>query len=386
MTIYDPIESWIATVQSTHSPSPNTASRYRRQMHGFCDFIGKKAQQILEDYDRLPERQFRRIYARYLRAWINEKASEGCTSGSVSSNATTVRSFFKYNDLPLGFVPKPQVRVVYHNRDLTKVELSAILHASKLRDKAFFYIMAQGGLRPDTITKLKYKDIEEELEAGTVPMLIKVPQGIAKGQYGSYFTFIGEEAVKYLRLYLEARPNIQPDDYLFLHFKLNKQTTPKGFSKVFAKIIKKLEKSKVLKVERLKFGKPADLRLYNLRKFFRKYAGQAGVEYANFWMGHKTNYRAPHIPSSDAHYFDTQDIEFHRQIYEEKAMPYLKIEGATPYEKESNFKQLHQKIEELEKKNLELKQRLNGFTLSNDQVQELLHRIETLEKKAQKQT
>ena len=131
-------------------------------------------------------------------------------------------------------------------------------------------------------------------------------------------------------------------------------------------------------------GKPRSVRLYNLRKFFRKYAGQAGVEYVNFWMGHKTNYEAPHIPSSDVHYFSREDVESQRQLYEEKAMPFLRLETATPSETEQTIKQLEQKMEELRQENLALKQRLNGYMLSGDQVAELLRRIEKLEKLAQK--
>ena len=56
------------------------------------------------------------------------------------------------------------------------------------------------------------------------------------------------------------------------------------------------------------------------------------MEYVNFWMGHKTNYKAPHIPASDEHYFSREDVEFHRQLYKEKAMPHLRLETPTPSE------------------------------------------------------
>jgi len=46
---------------------------------------------------------------------------------------------------------------------------------------------------------------------------------------------------------------------------------------------------------------------------------------------------------------------------------------------EQSIKKLQQKITELEKKNEELKQRLNGYQLTGDQVAELLRRIEKLE-------
>ena len=52
---------------------------------------------------------------------------------------------------------------------------------------------------------------------------------------------------------------------------------------------------------------------------------------------------------------------------------------------EQTIKELQHKMAKLEKKNEELKQRLNEYSLSNEQVQELLRRIEKLEKQAQKQ-
>ena len=99
-------------------------------------------------------------------------------------------------------------------------------------------------------------------------------------------------------------------------------------------------------------------------------------------MGHKTNYKAPHIPASDVHYFSREDVEFQRELYREKAMPHLRIETSTPTETDKTIKNLEEKIVKLERENLVLKQRLNGFTLNNEQVRELLHRIEKLEKMA----
>ena len=63
-------------------------------------------------------------------------------------------------------------------------------------------------------------------------------------------------------------------------------------------------------------------------------------------------------------------------------MPHLRIETNTPTETDKTIKNLEEKIGNLEQENLKLKQRLNGFTLNNEQVQELLQRIEKLEQKA----
>jgi len=49
------------------------------------------------------------------------------------------------------------------------------------------------------------------------------------------------------------------------------------------------------------------------------------------------------------------------------------------------MEKLKRSLEELRKENQEMRERLNGYSLSGDQVAELLRRIEKLEKQA-KQT
>jgi len=87
-----------------------------------------------------------------------------------------------------------------------------------------------------------------------------------------------------------------------------------------------------------------------LRKWFRNQAAQAGVEYVNFWMGHKANYKAPEIPESDAHYFSREQVEFHRRLYADKAAPYLRLDAQTPGEMELTIKELRSKVKDLEGK------------------------------------
>ncbi|MCW4051806.1 MAG: tyrosine-type recombinase/integrase, partial [Candidatus Bathyarchaeota archaeon] len=135
---------------------------------------------------------------------------------TISSRVAMVKSFFKYNDLPLAYVPIAKPRVLYHNRDITHEEINLILGASRPRERAFFALMAQSGLRPNTICLLRFKDIKEDFTQKRIPCKIDVPQEIAKGKYHAYFTFIGEEAVNHLHSYLAIRPQIRDDDYIFV--------------------------------------------------------------------------------------------------------------------------------------------------------------------------
>ena len=348
------VEIWLNNVAISHSNSEGTYDRYKRNLQSFCNFIGKTPQQILEEYEKSSDRDFKKKYAQLLRAFRSHLFTKQLSPNTIHSGTTAVKSFFKYNDLPLGHVPMAQQRVLYHNRDITKKEIKLILDASRPREKAFYIIMAQSGLRPHTISHLKYKHIKEDFEKKIVPCKIDVPQEIAKGKYGSYFTFIGKEGVKYLRAYLNTRPNLKDDDYLFPMQGSTERVNPKSITGLFTRTVLKLQQKGLIAVKQEVEGKPRDIRLYNLRKFFRKFAHQAGSEIRDFWMGHTVK------AGVDDHY-RPQDVEFHRKLYKEKAMPFLRIETHTPTETDKKITELEEENKELGTKVTELDKRIKKY-------------------------
>jgi site-specific recombinase XerC len=343
---YDPIEVWINTVCASHSNSSRTRYNYLLVFQSFCKFIGKKASQIIKEYEASIDRDFRRKYAEYVKAFMTCQQTKGIAPNTISTRIGIIKSFFKYNDLPLRFTPTINPRMLYHNRDITHEEIKLILNASRPRERAFYAIMAQSGLRPNTICNLKYENIKEDFENNRIPCRIEIPQEIAKGKYHSYFTFIGKEAVKYLKSYLVIRPKIDDEDYLFLSDDKRKKVNPKSISKFFAQTVKKLHEKEMMELKQKKENKPHDIRLYNLRKWFRKYANQAGFEFVQFWMGHTVN------AGQDKHY-RPKDVEYHRKLYAEKAMPHMRLETATPTETEkaiSDLKQENKKLKDMMQK------------------------------------
>ena len=205
-----------------HIPIPKAMEQellYTYYLEKFCNFINKPVEAILKDYNTIDEREFKRMYAQYLKALISSQC-ETCTPKTIDNSVTAVKSFFKYNDLPLGFVPISKSRAVYMNRDITREEIVKIIDESRPREKAFFAMMAQSGLRPVTLCKLLKKDIEPDFSNNVIPCKLVIPQEIAKGNYGKYITFIGKEAVDYLHLYFESeRPNISNDDLVFASYR-----------------------------------------------------------------------------------------------------------------------------------------------------------------------
>lgn len=366
----DPTQTWLDNVAYANSGSEKTDYEYRLHFKRFLEFLGTTAEDIIEEYKRSSDRDFRRAYGQYLKAWIGRLTRKGYTTGTVNIMIGAVKSFFKYSDLPLSFVPTAKKEVVYHNRDITKEEISCILVSASIRDRAFYAVMAQSGLRPVTLCQLRIKHLEPDFSDGRVPCKIEVPKEIAKGKYAGYFTFIAEEGVKYLRDYLKTRPNLTEDSYVFLG-RSGSYTVPRAFSVQFNKLIRKLRDKKVLDFKQKKAGKPAELRLYSLRKFFKKHTYQAGQEFNEFWMGHKgqgvtDNYR-------------TRDPEFHRNLYEEKAMPFLRIGTASPTETEKTIKELRGRLETRDGEIQTLKQEMRTM---QDSVGELVKIVRELKKEA----
>lgn len=132
------VNGWLDNVAYAHSDSNNTRENYKAQLTFFCNFINCSPRGILEDYEKAEnEREFKRKYAGLVRNWISQLHSKGYSSGTIQCYVASVKSFFKYNDLPLAYVPTAKTRITYHNRDIKCGEITDILQASRPRDRAF---------------------------------------------------------------------------------------------------------------------------------------------------------------------------------------------------------------------------------------------------------
>lgn len=343
----DLVDDWLNLVAYSHSQSKATYEQYKRVWAKFSAFMSKSADDTKEDYDASDDRTFKTKYAQYVRAWIAQLAKEGLTNTSIKTYVGIISSFFHYNDMPLGLIPQAQSGIVFHNRDITKEEIIQIMALTKIREKAFFAVMAQSGLRPHTIAQLKLKNLES---FDKIQCKIEVPKEITKGKFGSYVTFIGPEAIKYVKQYLSTRTNPATDSLLFCaHDDPRKPVSVKDMSRAFRLAARKLEQSGAIDFE-VRQGKPSELRFYSLRKFFRKQAHQMGFENVNYLMGHV-------VRGSDANY-RPQDPEFYRKLYVEKALPFLRLETATPIESEKQIEELRQQISQKDEEIQGLKQNM----------------------------
>jgi len=370
---FDPVEAWLDNVAYSHSGSKSTEQNYRHQIKIFCEFIGSTPSEILEDYEESNDREFRRKYARYLRALISNLYRKGYAVNAVKAKVAALKSFFKYNDLPLGYVPMARKKITYHNRDITREEIINILKISRPRDRAFFCIMAQTGLRPGTLCSIKLKHIQPDFEKGAIPCKIDVSAEIAKGEYRSYFTFMSPESVKHLKAYLATRGRIALEDYVFTSHGTKKRAHPRSMSQIFVRAIESLKEKGLMDFQQKREGRPRTVRLYNLRKFFRKYAHQAGFEIAQFWMGHT-------VSQGQEEHYRPKDPEFHRQLYAEKAMPFLRLETATPTEMDKIISAQQKEIDTLKAEKLQMAEEIKHLKNATQQIEKRLRIIEIVHK------
>jgi hypothetical protein len=194
-----------------------------------------------------------------------------------------------------------------HAKDnLEADDIIRITALSPLREKAFFTIMRQSGLKPHIIKKLRIKDLELN---STVPCKIDFPERDLEPP-----AFIGEEAVNYTKQYLANRKDLTSESLLFtIHTNPNKEINTKDVSRTFRLAAEKVTKKK-----------PRRLKLLSLVYFYRNKA--------KYYLNELEN----HPLKGD---------EFYRNLYKKHALPHLEIEKRITIQKRAPRKWFNQKIE-----------------------------------------
>jgi hypothetical protein len=221
-------------------------------------------------------------------------------------------------DVELRIPNVPSPRAVYRDRAPTQEEIAKLLDIATLREKCIVALTTLAGFREESLARLRYGDVREELEGGKVPMHIFVPASIVKGKYTSYDTFVGPEGVNFLRLYLDARtgghirhikPETLRDDSPLVRDEAPDYGSADEARPIGPKQIYKLIHPLYFKANLLKPGQGHySLRVHSLGKFFKTNLVAAGTpeSYADFWMGHlRDTYNT----------IESKGIEFQRNLY-----------------------------------------------------------------------
>lgn len=128
----------------------------------------------------------------------------GLSRNLASMYTNAMRGFFKSNGFQLNIkLPKASSKKENFKTMIRPPDVKKLLDvASNIRDRAIILALFQSGMSISDLCNLNYGDIEKELNENRVPLHIHL---IRKKELVEYDTFLGQEAVETLKLYLEER-------------------------------------------------------------------------------------------------------------------------------------------------------------------------------------
>ena len=299
--------------------STATLYQYIYGVHRFSKWLNTQPDQLIkacQDQDGDPKPKALAQTSRMLDDFIANLQAENLAPGSVSNHVKGVKALFRCNGLKLELPYSLSKRSVYEDRAPAPEELQRLLDIADLRERVMITLLALGGFRLGTLSKLQYRHVKRDLERGIIPIHVHVEAEITKGKYHDYDTFLNYEAAEYLKAYLNSRkkgsptgrkqPEIIHDDSPLIRDGQSNQTKPITTGRIHSVIHNLYVKAGL--VTSNPRGRRYDLRAHSLRKFFRTQLASLGVQtdYIEYMMGHTI---------STYHDIRMKGIEFLRGIY-----------------------------------------------------------------------
>ena len=269
------------------SGSHKTLWIYVYCLHGLFKHLGRSPDEMIREAMQDPNALKR--HAELLEEYLLMLRARGASSSYILAHARSMKALYKVNGLELKLqFPLRNVNKI-HYRSPRPEELQKLLEIASLREKTIISMLALGGFRLSTLVRLRYRHVRDDLERGITPIHIHVEAEATKGRYCDYDTFIGNEAVEFLKLYLEQRRRRGEEitDESPLIATEHGPPRPLTESGLYQIIHRLYVKAGLVKED----GRFHELRAHSLRKFFRTQLTARGVpvEYVEYMMGHKTS-------------------------------------------------------------------------------------------------
>jgi site-specific recombinase XerD len=279
-----------------YSGSLHSCCAYTAKVQKYSSWLGYSPDLIIQDVKpigNIPDPLRVQNHTGYLNDYLAELQDEGLKPGAVNNCIKSVKTFYRVNGVKIELSEPLSRRVVYKDRAPTPEELSKILDIADLREKVIVTMLALGAFREETFSKLQYRHVREDVENNRIPVHIHVEAEITKGKYCDYDTFLGREAVQFLKLYIEQRkkgskkipPETLTDESPLIRDETRRKTKGIGPGQVRKLVHKLYVKSNLIKQRN---GRMYDLRVHSLRKYFKTQLLALGVQpdYVDYMMGH----------------------------------------------------------------------------------------------------
>ncbi|MCW4038723.1 MAG: tyrosine-type recombinase/integrase [Candidatus Bathyarchaeota archaeon] len=240
----------------------------------------------LDENTKQPRRERERLAEIELNGFIEYLSEREKSNKTIRAYFAATQNFLKYKTFTVNgeFIKLP--------RDLAKKEnkkhawtLEQIREfvsvATNPRDQAIILCMFQSGISVGDLCALNYGDIQDEYEKGVLPLLFEY---VRQKTGEEVKTFLGRDAVKYLRRYLDTRKNLRRGDPLFIMKgkRWGERITEKAILHRFNQYVQDLS---FIKDHELEGFNPA--RPHSLRAGFRsRLTGYMTDSLIEFFIGH----------------------------------------------------------------------------------------------------
>ena len=322
------------------SGSPHSAYSYTNTIQRYSTYLGYAPDLIIADVKpsgAIPDPARVESHKGFLEDYIAQLQDEGLSPGRVHCYAKHIKTFYRTNGVKIELAEPLSRRVTYKDRSPKPEELAQLLDIADLREKVIVSMLSLGAFREETLSKMQYRHVREDLEKGIVPIHVHVEAEIVKGKYGDYDTFLGQEATEYLKTYMQLRRQGSPDgrcpsEEINENSALIRDETRHTPRPIGSKQIRKIVHELYAKAGLLKepIGRMYDLRVHSLRKYFKTQLLALGVQsdYVDYMMGHTVD---------TYHDIQMKGIEFLRNIY---AASGLSIKPKTKVSKIETIKEI----------------------------------------------
>jgi len=300
------------------SASPGSLIEYTYNIHRFCQWAEREPDDLIaecRDPEGFPNPKAVARASQRLDQYYMELEAHGLAPKTVGVWVAIVKSFYRTNGIDLSLTKRLCTRVRAKDRAPTPQELTRLLEIADLRERVIVSCLALGGFRKGTLSKLRYRHIKTDFESGITPIHVHVEAEITKGKYHDYDTFLGREAVEYLRAYLETRrrgssggrtpPEVIHDESPLIRDKHSRLPKPILPGQIYAEVHSLYRRAGLLTGKRYR---RYELRPHSIRKFFRTQLAALGVDrdYIEHMLGHKV---------STYHDIRMKGVEFLRSVY-----------------------------------------------------------------------
>jgi integrase len=288
-------------------------------------------------------------------AFYHRLKDEGLSSKSCTNGYMAVRSFFRWNYVELGRMPKGFIgrRSYESGRILEQQEVADMVDAcTSMRDKAIVTMLAQSAQRVEVLPALRLRHVKDQLDQNVAPIVVDVPavlldkegRNVNKARVDYRFAF-GEDTARYLKFMLEERAKngeaLDRESWLFRSYACrpegrrnpvgvaaNQRGPPISISAIGEVVRSAAEKVGIQNVGTTNRGKKRyEVHPHIFRRYWKSRMRKAGVTdnaLLDFMMGHKLDYEGA---------YDKFSAEDTREAYKQ-AEPFLSLHPTATITKE----------------------------------------------------